>query len=87
MAELIHEHSTHIRTPDGRAYLVRIYGEQQPDSMWIGRLEFHPVAAGGPVLRTDRETSQASRAALETWALGLEPAYLEGAFARARVAA
>ena len=43
------------------------------------------VEGDGPVLRTERETSQSSRGALETWALGLEPAYFEGAFSRARV--
>ena len=29
-----------------------------------------------PMLRTDRETSQASREALESWALGLESTVL-----------
>jgi hypothetical protein len=85
MPELIHEHSAHIRTPEGLAYLVRIYGARQSDGTWIGWLEFDPVARKGPVLRTDRETSQATRSALESWALGLEMAYFEGAFARARV--
>jgi hypothetical protein len=85
MANLIHEHSTHIRTPDGRAYLARTYGELQADGAWIGWLEFEPIDKIGPVLRTDRETSQASRDALESWASGLEAVYFEGAFGRARV--
>ena len=37
-----------------------------------------------PVLRTDQETSQPNRSALEYWADGLEPIYLEGALARAQ---
>jgi hypothetical protein len=36
------------------------------------------------ILHTDRETSQPNRAALEYWADGLEPVYLEGALARAQ---
>jgi len=35
------------------------------------------------VLTTERETTQPSREALLYWATGLEPIYLEGAFARA----
>jgi hypothetical protein len=84
MAEMIHEHSTHVRTPEGLGYVARTYGAPRHDEMWIGWIEFHPLGAG-PVLRTEGETSQASRAALESWASGLEAAYLQGAFARARV--
>jgi hypothetical protein len=46
--------------------------------------EFHPTDINRPVLRTDQETSQPNRAAIEYWANGLEPIYLEGAFARAQ---
>jgi hypothetical protein len=35
------------------------------------------------VLITEQETSQPNRTALEYWADGLEPVYLDGAFARA----
>jgi len=82
---LIHEHSAHIRTPEGFAYSARIYGERRPDGTWIGWLRFDPVEGNGPALQTDRETSQSTRAALESWASGLERAYLEGAFDRAQV--
>jgi len=37
-----------------------------------------------PVLRTEQETSQPNRAAIEYWADGLEPIYLDGALARAQ---
>jgi hypothetical protein len=46
-------------------------------------LEFLPDRAGLPTLLTDRETSQASREALASWAEGLESTYFEGAFERA----
>jgi len=49
-----------------------------------GWLEFHPTDKRKSVLRTEQETSQPNRIAIEYWASGLEPIYLEGAFARAQ---
>jgi hypothetical protein len=85
MAQLIHEHAVHVRTPEGQTYVPRTYGQRQADGTWEGWLEFEPVDGRGPRLRTERETSQASRDTLEMWASGLEPLYFEGAFARAQV--
>jgi hypothetical protein len=85
MAELIHEHSTLVRSPEGPAFVPRTYGEKRPDGTWIGWLEFLPTDDRVPRLRTDRETSQPNRHALEYWSSGLEPVYLEGAFSRAQL--
>jgi hypothetical protein len=85
MAELIHEHSTHMRTREGRVFVARTYGEKQADGLWEGWLEFHPMDGVGPVLKTGRETGQSSRLAMENWSLGLEGVYLQGAFARAKI--
>jgi hypothetical protein len=87
MAELIHEHVMHIRTPEGEKFVARTYGEQQSNGVWEGWLEFDPIGghAPPPSLRTEREISQATREALENWACGLEAVYFEGAFERARV--
>lgn len=69
-------------------YEARIYAEPERGGTWRGWLEFHHVS-GDPkssqprVLRTDRETTQPSRAAVDYWAGGLEPVYLEGALERA----
>lgn len=88
MAELIREHATRIEADDGILYLVRTYGQERVDGTWEAWLEFHPVAAGsGLVLRTGRETSQSNREGVDYWSSGLEPVYLEGAFARAAVTA
>jgi hypothetical protein len=84
MAVFIHEHSTLVKDEDGTAYVVRIYGRERPDGTWEGWLEFHPTEEHKSVLRTEQETSQPNRLAVEYWASGLEPVYLEGAFARAR---
>jgi hypothetical protein len=65
-------------------YTVLIYGNERLDSTWEGWLEFHPGDPTQPALRTNQETSQPNRAAIEYWASGLEPIYLEGALARAQ---
>lgn len=84
MTELIHEHSTRVKGEDGTTYVVHIYGEERLDGTWEAWLEFHPTDARKGVFRTEQETSQPNRAAVEYWALGLEPIYLEGALARAQ---
>ena len=84
MAEFIHEHSTRLKDEDGTAYVVPIYARERPDGTWEGWLEFHPTDERKSVLRTEQETSQPNRLAVEYWASGLEPIYFEGAFARAQ---
>lgn len=92
MPQLIHTHTKRVSGPDGALYEARTYGDTQRDGTWIGWLEFRRAARDGDgsssprVLRTDRETTQPDRAALDYWAGGLEPVYLEGAVARARPA-
>ena len=86
MAELLQEYATTITGPEGTTYIVRSYGEERLDGTWIGWLEFDPADAIKPVLRTEQETSQPNRTAVEYWATGLEPVYFEGAFERAREA-
>jgi len=78
------EHSARVRGADGITYRARTYGTARADGTWIAWLEFTPVGAIHPTLRTEQETSQPNRAAVEYWASGLEPVYLEGALARAR---
>lgn len=63
-------------------YAVHVCGQERADGTWEGWLEFHPSGTG-PILSAGQETSQPNRAALEYWADGLEPVYLEGALARA----
>jgi hypothetical protein len=65
-------------------YSTRICGEERVDGTWEGWLEFEPTDSSQPTLVTERETSQPNRSALEYWADGLEPIYLEGALARAQ---
>lgn len=83
MAELLQEYATAVVSADGTNYIVRSYGEERSDGTWIGWLEFEPTGSDDPNLRTDQETSQPNRTAIEYWATGLEPVYFEGAFERA----
>ena len=79
---LIHEHSG-VVIDGGSTYTVRVCGQERDDGTWEGWLEFHPSDSRAEVLSTDSETSQPTRSAIEYWARGLEPVYLEGALARA----
>jgi hypothetical protein len=65
-------------------YSLHIFGQERNDGTWEGWLEFHPADPGHPVLSTEQETSHPNRPALEYWADGLEPVYLQDAFARAQ---
>lgn len=81
---MVLEFAEHVRDPvDGTTYVARVYGRARADGTWEGWIEFVAVGAA-VVLRTDQETTQSSREGVAYWASGLEPAYLEGAFARAR---
>jgi hypothetical protein len=81
---MVLEFPEHLRDPeDGRTYVPRVYGQARADGTWAGWIEFIEVGAA-VVLRTDQETTQSSREGVAYWASGLEPTYLEGAFARAR---
>ncbi len=81
MAELIQTYMEVVRDADGAEYTAHAYGEELRGGTWEGWLEFHSSA--GEVRRTGRETTQPNREALAYWASGLEPVYLDGAFARA----
>ena len=84
MAEMIQQYTPQFQDENGVTYIVMARGEMKAGGAWEGWLEFHPVDKTKAVLRTERETTQPDRAALEYWASGLEPLYFEGAFARAR---
>ncbi|HLZ47256.1 MAG TPA: hypothetical protein VKR80_01245 [Candidatus Limnocylindria bacterium] len=77
---LIHEYSTHVLGKDGRRWTARAYGKPRGRE-WIGWLAF--VGDDGAELPTERETTQPDRRAVEYWAGGIEPIYLDGALRRA----
>lgn len=83
LAEHIHTISKCVRGGDGLDYEAQVYGTRRDDGTWAGWLEFVRQDASRAVLQTGQETSQPGRAALEYWAGGLEPVYLQGALLRA----
>lgn len=82
MAEVLVEFSEPVIRGDGKSYIARACGDEMPDGMWQGWIEFIPVGAGEPV-RSGRETTQPNRVDTEYWATGLTPVFLEGSLARA----
>ena len=83
MTAVVHHLRKSIRDQQNRPLSATVCGRQRSDGRWEGWLEF-VNADSGTRLRTDTETVQSSRNNLIYWATGLEPAYLEGAFERAR---
>ena len=78
---LIHEFSHPLITTEGN-FRVQVLGQPE-GNMWTGWIAFRPER-GGAGLWTEQETTQPSLSALEYWATGLEPVYLEGALQRAQ---
>src|SRR5688500_20170418 len=66
---------------DGRIYIAQACGRERDDRIWEGWLELVPDD-GSPVLRSQRETTQPNRTALEYSASGLTPSYRKGALER-----
>lgn len=79
--ELIHTFTATVTDELGRTWNARAYGRADAN-MWFGWFAF--TNDDGETVETDIETSQPNRDALVYWATGVEPIYLEGAFARAR---
>lgn len=82
MAEVLVQFSDPIVTSDGAAYVARACGNQMPDGLWQGWIEFLPVGEG-KAIRSGRETTQPNRDDAVYWATGLTNVYLEGALDRA----
>ena len=84
MEHLVHERDLVITDGSGEVYdQIRVWAVPHTAGTWAGYIEF-VSATGGPSVRTDRETTQSTVAAVTYWATGLEPLYFEGALERAR---
>ncbi|HEY3097763.1 MAG TPA: hypothetical protein VGL14_02575 [Methylomirabilota bacterium] len=83
MAELVREYPMLVGGMDDTAFVAQVWGRQMSDGRWEAWIVFTPVA-GGHTRRTDRETVQATRAAVEYWASGVTSIYLQGALNRSR---
>jgi len=79
--ELVHSFSAPVTDETGTVWHGRAYG-RPAGNLWLGSIQFTNEA--GETVETGVETTQPDRAALEYWASGIEPIYLDGALARAR---
>jgi hypothetical protein len=82
MAEVLARFPESIRTARGISYHAQACAAPNADGLWEGWIEFVPDA-GGPPLRSPRETTQPNRVDAAYWATGITGVYLEGALARA----
>jgi hypothetical protein len=82
MAEVLVEFDAVFRGSDGGRYAPRACARVAEDGRWEGWIEFSDLDTGA-VVRSQRETTQPSRADTMYWATGLTRVYLEGALDRA----
>jgi hypothetical protein len=82
MAEVLARFNEPVADQDRRRYRAQACGAPMPDGLWEAWIEFIPMA-GGPAVRSPRETTQPNGRDAAYWASGLTPIYLEGALGRA----
>jgi hypothetical protein len=81
--DLVHEPALRLTGSNGISYRVRICGCRETEGVWVAWIEFLPLSADLPELRTGIETVQPNRAALAYWAARLSHVYVDSAFALA----
>src|SRR6184192_214747 len=78
-----HEYTDLLEGLVAKRYRASAIGRVRSDGMWEGCIEFVDLAEDER-LKTGIETMQSNERAFRYWAAGVGPAYLEGAFTRAR---
>jgi hypothetical protein len=82
MPEVLVEFDALLTDNSGCRYRARACGDEMPDGLWQGWIEFIPIGDGAAV-RSGRETTQPNREHALYWATGLTPVFLEGSLHRA----
>jgi hypothetical protein len=85
MPETLVKFDEAISDSTGARYFVEAMGRQREDGLWEGYLEFLPMSEKSERIKSDRETTQPNRKAVDYWAQGLSRVYLAGALDRARL--
>ena len=80
---VLHRFSHLLHDAEGRRYVAVMHGREADSGLWEGWIEFVGLDGDEDRLETATETTQPDRHAVEYWAAGVEPLYLEGAFGRA----
>jgi hypothetical protein len=83
MAEVLLEFDSPVTDENGRTYTARACGDQMPEGLWQGWIEFLPIGRDAEPVRSARETTQPNRSDTVYWATGLTPVFLEGSLRRA----
>jgi hypothetical protein len=78
-----HEYADVLESLGAKHYRAKAIGRVRSDGRWEGWIEFVDFA-GDERLPTGIETIQSNEEAFRYWAAGVGPAYLEGAFNRAK---
>ena len=82
VAEPIAQLDIQVIASDGRSYFPNVVAEPNAEWRWEAWLEFVPLDYAES-LRTDTETTQASRDDVVRWASTLTETFIDGAFRRA----
>jgi len=82
MPEILVKFDEPIVDTTGAKYFAQAIGKKREDDLWEGWLEFLPLDQSAELLRSERETTQPNRIAVEYWAQGLTRVYLAGALIR-----
>jgi len=80
---VLHRFTHLLHDAEGRRYVAVMHGREADSGLWEGWIEFIGLDGHEDRLLTATETTQPDRHAVEYWAAGVEPVYLEGAFSRA----
>lgn len=70
-----------VALPGHGPYVARIAARMTVDGRWESWIEFSPEG-GGPILRSQRETTQSDLASMEGWADRVSLVYLQGSLER-----
>lgn len=70
-----------VSVPGHGPFVARIAARLGVDGRWEAWIEFSPQG-GGPILRSQRETTQSDLASIERWAEGVSLVYLQGSLER-----
>jgi hypothetical protein len=80
---LVHDPELEVIGTDGVSYRVFAAGHYEGQGIWGGWIEFFPSNPALDPLRTEREATTTSHAALKAWAEALDKRLVEDAFVRA----
>ena len=80
-ARILRTFDKFVALPGHGPFIARIAGRLSVDGRWEAWVEFSPEG-GGPILRSQRETTQSDLPSIERWAERVSLVYLQGSLER-----